>query len=140
MDKHSKTYTKSRIEEIAKGACEKLSTVSKPKLGEHIRAAIINGTARPLNNTDLLTNAQESIMANGYGREYTTFSKVFKQPKTYISALKLYEDDQERVEGVRQEIVSRMGEIIDRVMLGQFEYGMNAIAEMNEFIKATVNG
>lgn len=130
MNKTDKDYTVDRIQRIdhrTRIACE----CDGPNLEDHYKKAAVEGTLKLRPAGAIAKTARDKIVhQSGYRSSLDfNFSNIFKEPLSYLEAEAKHKKEQEKIQKKNDDRTAKFQKIIDRVMLGRFEKGEDAIAE-----------
>ena len=135
MTKQQREYTTARIRAIAK---EKQLTCEcdSPSRGTHIRRAIADGTAKVKSAKLILARAREMVLdgSSSYrGAFEMNTTDIFEAPESYHAACWMREAAIKKDEAKNKATMDYAKNLVDRVELGEFEDGKEAIRLMEAY-------
>ncbi len=132
MNKQQREYAIERVRGIAnsktvKCACE------KPSIRKHIRMAIFSGTAKVKPAKQIIDFFDKKIMESRYGDPDADLEDIFVAPQSYLEAEAEMKAEQAKHDAEDKATLAFAQSIVDRIELGEFEDGKDAIREMEAY-------
>ncbi len=130
MSRSAKEYTVRRLRTLAEEGCRKVLDCEEPCLGEFLRAAVIEGTAKLKPAKEILASLHKCVIT-GHARSLKLeASDLLQEPPTYKAAVAASESQRLKTEAQRQAIQDKAARLIDDINLDTFETGQAAIAQI----------
>lgn len=129
MNKSDKKYTVDRIDSIKS---EKLirCECQEPNLRKALIEAAIRGELKMKLSTSIKEEAREkALRTSRYDTPALDFHQLFQEPDSYKKEIAEHKAEQAKHKAKNDTISAWFNDLIDRVNLGRFENGEDAIAE-----------
>ena len=133
MNKQQREYTIERIKKIARSQhieCE----CASPNLTKHLRRAITAGEAKLRPAKEILALfAAKVLEGDGYDSDRANSKDLFEAPASYKTAMAELKAEQDKHAAENEKTDRFAQSIIDRIELGEFEDGKEAIRLMEAY-------